>query len=213
LTFLVSPGVLYSLCEIVAASNAHIVDIRQFVLQQNLLLVVLLEYDENSSDQVIKELLFKVKRMPGMDMDFELLDQSNTESIDRQSAPHAITVINSSMTFKFLAEFCKLIETRGCIIREINRLSEAKADKPRSRYREEDDDAFVHELECLEFVVDLPSSSEEDMSRIKAELMSMAKEFNTDIALQAEGLVRKIKRLVVFDMDSTLIQQEVRAAC
>eukprot|EP00029_Vermamoeba_vermiformis_P014362 TRINITY_DN9483_c0_g1_i1.p1 TRINITY_DN9483_c0_g1~~TRINITY_DN9483_c0_g1_i1.p1 ORF type:complete len:864 (-),score=324.54 TRINITY_DN9483_c0_g1_i1:22-2613(-) len=202
------PGVLYSLCEIVATSHAHIVDIRQFVLQQNLLLVVLLEYDENSNDQVLKELLFKVKRMPGMDMDFELLDQSNNESLERQASSHAITVINSRMTFKFLAEFCKLIEARGCVIREINRLSEAKADKNKKRYGEEDEEAFVHELECLEFVVDLPSSSEEDLSRIKAELMSMAKEFNTDIALQAEGLVRKIKRLVVFDMDSTLIQQE-----
>jgi phosphoserine phosphatase len=202
--------VLYSLCETVAASHARIIDIRQFVLQQNLLLVVLLEYEENSNEQVLKELLFNVKRMPGMDMDFELLDRSNTESLERQSSPHAITVINARMTFKFLAEFCKLIETRGCIIREINRLSETKADKSKKRYGEEDEEAFVQQLECLEFVVDLPSSSDEDVSRIKAELMSMAKEFNTDIALQAEGLVRKIKRLVVFDMDSTLIQQEVR---
>jgi phosphoserine phosphatase len=51
--------------------------------------------------------------------------------------------------------------------------------------------------------------SDQGVVKMKKELLGIAKKLSVDIALQAEGLYRRAKRLIVFDMDSTLIQSEV----
>ncbi|KAJ1965190.1 Phosphoserine phosphatase [Dipsacomyces acuminosporus] len=62
-------------------------------------------------------------------------------------------------------------------------------------------------LMCVEFRLSVPDTlSPEEM---KTELIAISKGHQTDVALQADNVFRRQKRLVVFDMDSTLIQQEV----
>jgi phosphatidate phosphatase PAH1 len=48
-----------------------------------------------------------------------------------------------------------------------------------------------------------------DMSALRTELIGLSASYSTDVALQRDDVFRKNKRLVVFDMDSTLIYQEV----
>ena len=63
------------------------------------------------------------------------------------------------------------------------------------------------DFSCVELTISSPS--ELDRHRLKRELLQIARESEMDIALQEESLFRRAKRLVVMDMDSTLITAEV----
>ncbi|KAJ2724435.1 Phosphoserine phosphatase [Coemansia sp. Benny D115] len=62
-------------------------------------------------------------------------------------------------------------------------------------------------LMCVEFRLSVPDTLHPD--EMKSELISISSGHQTDVALQPDNVFRRQKRLVVFDMDSTLIQQEV----
>ncbi|KAJ1819644.1 Phosphoserine phosphatase [Coemansia sp. RSA 2675] len=62
-------------------------------------------------------------------------------------------------------------------------------------------------LMCVEFRLSVPDELSPD--EMKSELIAISTAHQTDVALQADNVFRRQKRLVVFDMDSTLIQQEV----
>ncbi|KAJ2766664.1 Phosphoserine phosphatase, partial [Coemansia nantahalensis] len=63
------------------------------------------------------------------------------------------------------------------------------------------------ELMCVEFRLSVPDTLSAD--EMRAELIAISGGHQTDVALQPDNVFRRQKRLVVFDMDSTLIQQEV----
>jgi phosphoserine phosphatase SerB len=54
--------------------------------------------------------------------------------------------------------------------------------------------------------VDLSASN---VTELRDELFSLSAQFKTDVTIQAHSIHRTNKRLVIFDMDSTLIQCEV----
>lgn len=62
-------------------------------------------------------------------------------------------------------------------------------------------------LSCADFRLSVPQTL--DMSKLRTDLFELSSSHGTDIALQRDDVFRKNKRLVVFDMDSTLIRQEV----
>ncbi|KAI8336113.1 HAD-like domain-containing protein [Chlamydoabsidia padenii] len=64
-----------------------------------------------------------------------------------------------------------------------------------------------HTLSCADLRLSVPNTV--DMDDLRKELIDLAASFGSDVALQPDDVFRKNKRLVVFDMDSTLIQQEV----
>lgn len=64
-----------------------------------------------------------------------------------------------------------------------------------------------HTLSCADLRLSVPTAV--DMDHLRKELIDLAASFGSDVALQPDDVFRKNKRLVVFDMDSTLIQQEV----
>jgi hypothetical protein len=75
----------------------------------------------------------------------------------------------------------------------------------------EDEDSSKPDA-CIELFIVLNSNSEENESllpKIQKDLLHLGSQFNTDITIQRESVFRHHKRLVIFDMDSTLIQQEV----
>jgi hypothetical protein len=60
---------------------------------------------------------------------------------------------------------------------------------------------------CADYQLSVPSDV--DLIALRAQLFQLSTHHNTDVALQQHNVFRRNKRLVVFDMDSTLIQQEV----
>ena len=87
-----------------------------------------------------------------------------------------------------LAEWTLLLLRHGISVEKMSRLTE-------------------HALKAIDFRLSVPTAI--DMTRLKQEVLDLGKRFGTDVALQPHTVFRRHKRLVVFDMDSTLIRQEV----
>ncbi|MFN2557333.1 MAG: phosphoserine phosphatase SerB [Nitriliruptorales bacterium] len=131
------------------------------------------------SDVALKDLLF-LGWERGLSIDFEVVEPSVAQPLFR----HALTVIGLPLTTAALAAVAGEIAAAGANIDRITRLSR-------------------HPVVSYELVV-----SGGDVDGLRARLVAVSAEQGIDIAVQREGLERRAKRLVVMDVDSTLIQDE-----
>ncbi|KAJ2658055.1 Phosphoserine phosphatase [Coemansia sp. RSA 1200] len=101
------------------------------------------------------------------------------------------TVLNErGLSPEFLSEWLNWLLAKKISVEQMKRL-----------------DSHHASLMCVEFRLSVPDTlSPEEM---KSELIAISTRHHTDVALQLDNVFRRQKRLVVFDMDSTLIQQEV----
>lgn len=105
---------------------------------------------------------------------------------------YVITLLSrTSIPPRFLSTLADDLSTNGLVVESMSRLSAMK-------------------LRCLELQVAATHAlTPASVLNVRKRLYALGKESNLDVALQAESVSRRSKRLVVFDMDSTLIQQEV----
>ncbi|CAG8717620.1 2961_t:CDS:2, partial [Acaulospora morrowiae] len=102
---------------------------------------------------------------------------------------YTATVLNQyGLSSKFLDDWTKLLLREKISVEKLQRLNEGK-------------------LSCADYKLSVPI--ETDFELLRQELFQLSMSHGTDVALQPYDVYRKHKRLVVFDMDSTLIQQEV----
>ncbi len=185
-----APGITAMLTGIVARGGALLLDIEQVVVQGQLLLVLLVGVPDEpgSGSPVIKDLLFAAKEL-GLELDFQVLgDKPATDpGVPRQS--WALTVIGDVVDAAAVHALTSCLAHHGANIDAIERLS---------------DDT----LSSLEIVVSLLKDDGAALA-LRKDLLDIAAERAVDIALQRETLTRRAKRLVVMDMDSTLIRIEV----
>ncbi|MCP3909889.1 MAG: phosphoserine phosphatase SerB [Actinomycetia bacterium] len=129
---------------------------------------------------VLKDLLF-FGWQRGISIDFEVVDDAPVAN----GARSVVTVLGSRLGPTPLGSVAHAIADRGGNIDRILRIA---------RYP----------VTCYELVV-----SGAPIQELRALLVSVSHDERIDIAIQAEGLGRRAKRLVVLDVDSTLIQNEV----
>ena len=130
-------------------------------------------------DMVKEVLLFGWER--GLDIDFEVVDSTPTRRVHR----HVVTALAPELSPEDLAHTTGAIATAGANIDRIVRMS---------RYP----------VWSYEFLV-----SDGDEQKLQESLLAVAADRSIDIALQPHGLARRSTRLVVLDVDSTLIRNEV----
>jgi phosphoserine phosphatase len=176
------PGITAALLGSIAAAGADVYDMEQVTTRDRLALDILigLPLDERG-DAVVKDLLF-LGWERGLDVDFEVVEP------DEDMAPaqrHAVTVIGQPLSATALAAVAEAIAEAGANIDRITRLS---------RYP----------VTCFELIV-----SGGDPATLRERLLGAAVTHGADVAVQREGLERRAKRLIVMDVDSTLIQGEV----
>src|SRR4029079_19139120 len=181
-------GVTATLTGILSQQGATLHDIEQVVVQGQLTLCLLGDVPETRD--VPKELLFSAKQL-GMDLDFKPVATGD----DAASAPAAvdgrryvITAIGPTLGAAHLHAIATTLAAEGANIEKIGRLSEDK-------------------LASVEIHACLPAGRNSD--DLKRTLLSVATSAGFDVSLQRESLYRRSKRLVVMDMDSTLIRIEV----
>jgi phosphoserine phosphatase len=184
-----APGITATLAGIIANAGAHLRDIEQVVLSGQLMLclVVGVDPDHGHGSPVVKDLLFAAKEL-GLGLDFEVLDDQPVARGESTSL-YAVTVIGDEVDAEAVYALTRVLASYGANIETIKRLSDVT-------------------LSSLEIVVSVPR----DAARVLAlhkELVSSALEAGVDLAFQRERLTRRSKRLVVMDMDSTLIRIEV----
>jgi phosphoserine phosphatase len=185
------PGITSAITGILAQSQVRVLDIAQAVIHNLLSLSILFEMEngDQTEETVIKDLLFKANELK-LKLKFRLFESDSPQAPSVSAKPfhYAITLISGQISASALHEVTKTLAKYETNIDVIKRLSDL-------------------EFSCVEMLV---SSAEKLPQRaLKKHLLEIARSHGVDIALQAEGLYRRAKRLVVLDMDSTLIQNEV----
>lgn len=176
------PGITARLTAVLAEVGAKLLDIEQVAVRGNLNLALLVDLPEQRGG--LKELLFAAKEL-GVDLDFKTIDP---EAKPPSGQRYVVTTIGRQLGAKEMHEVASLLARHGGNIEKISRLS-------------------GEHLSAVEVHTLLENT--ERAEALKKELLGLAMTRSFDIALQREGLFRRSKRLVVMDMDSTLIRIEV----
>ena len=190
------PGVTASMMEILARHDAQILDIGQADIHNTLSLGILFRINEQTSGQVMKELLFKATEL-NINIDFSPIgDDQYEEWVSQQGKNrYILTVIGRSLSAKQIAAAAKVIRNQGLNIDSIRRLTGRQSIKhPEKNVRA-----------CIEFSLRGTPNSQADM---QSELMQLSAEMEFDFSIQRDNMFRRMRRLICFDMDSTLIQTE-----
>lgn len=184
-----TPGITAALTGIIAENHAELLDIEQVVVQGRLTLCLLigLEKGRHRGDPTLKDLLFTAKDM-GLELDFEPLPDDEAH-VERRRHQYAVTIFGDLVGAGELHVVAEVLAKHGANIDRIIRL----AGPP---------------LSSVEFVVGLENGARKDRE-LRTDLLAATRDRPVDIAVQRETLSRRSKRLVVMDMDSTLIQMEI----
>lgn len=190
------PGLTAQITSILANYDATVLDIGQADIHATLSLGILIRIDDRSSGQVMKELLFKANEL-GVNIGFSpVTDEEYEDWVNRQGKNrYILTVIGRSLSARDIAGAAKIVAAQGLNIDSIIRLT----GRPSIMHPERNVRA------CIEFSL---RGTPEDRQRMQAELMQLSQGMGIDFSFQRDDMYRRMRRLICFDMDSTLIQTE-----
>ena len=190
------PGLTASVMEILARHSAQILDIGQADIHATLSLGILIRIDERQSGQVMKELLFKATELQ-VQIGFNPISDSEYEAwVDKQGKNrYILTLIGRSLTAEQIAAAAKIITSQGLNIDSILRLTGRQSIVKTNR----------NVRACIEFSLRGTPKSQETL---QGDLMRMSAAMGIDFSFQKDNMYRRMRRLICFDMDSTLIQTE-----
>lgn len=191
------PGVTASLSGILAQYKVTILDIGQAEIHDTLSLGILAAIpDQASSAPVLKDILFRVHEM-GMSVTFTpVTPESYGHWVAQQGKPrHIITLLGRTIESEAIARITAIAAGHDLNIDQIHRLSG----------RVPLDEANAATRACVEFSV----RGVADQAVMRSQFLQVANELGVDIAVQEDDVYRRTRRLVAFDMDSTLIEAEV----
>jgi phosphoserine phosphatase len=173
------PGITAGILHILSEAGAEVLDMEQVVVRNRLNLGIFVAVDEERSP--LKDLLF-FGWQRDIHIDFEVIENGKLES---QRPRFAVIVIGRTLDARELGAVADAIASVGANIERIVRLSSYPV--------------ISYELIVLGG----------DLERLRSSLLQASHQHHVDIAIEREGLARRAKRLVVVDMDSTLIRDEV----
>ncbi len=192
------PGLTASLMEILSQYNVNILDMGQSVIHEDLGLGILFEVPKQSkSSSILKDLLFKA-----YELDTHIsftpipLDRYEEWVGNQGKERYLITVLAPRLTAADIARVARVIADQKLNIDTISRLSGRKSLRKKNKVAKA----------VVEFSV---RGTPADIKGMKQALLAISSQSDVDIAFQEDNVFRRTRRLVCFDMDSTLIQTEV----
>lgn len=192
------PGQTASLTEHLAKYDCMVIDVNQAVIHQSLLLGLLARIPrEHSADQVISELM-EISERIGLRCKYQCITDSEYDSwVTQQGKSRFIlTLLSRAVTAEQFHAVSQMLADQGLNIDVITRLS---GRPPRM-------DTTKLTRACVEFSL---RGEPKDSQKLKAKLLELSSELDLDLAWQRDDAYRRIRRVVAFDMDSTLLQAEV----
>ena len=193
------PGLTAAFTGILARYRLNVLDIGQAVIHDTLSLGILVETPPDAeSSSVLKDLLFEAHKL-NINVRFRPIDEDRYEEwvAGQGKDRHIITLLARKITAEQLADVTTTVADNGLNIDSITRLS--------GRVHLEGEALNQDSRACIEISV---RGEPHDGEAMRAAFLSIANERNLDIAFQRDSAYRRNRRLVVFDMDSTLIGQE-----
>ena len=190
------PGLTASFMDILAHHDANILDIGQADIHSTLSLGILFRISEQQSGQVMKELLFKATEL-GVNITFTPIDDEEYESWVEQQGKnrYILTIIGRHLNARQISTAAFVIKEQGLNIDSIVRLTGRQSIKHPER----------NVRACIEFSL---RGTPTDINEMRSQLMQLSSEMEFDFSLQRDNMFRRMRRLICFDMDSTLIQTE-----
>ncbi|MGL2987337.1 phosphoserine phosphatase SerB [Flavobacterium sp. RSSA_27] len=191
-------GVTAGLTSILATYGATILDIGQADIHDTLSLGILFEIEKGSnSGPVLKDLLFKAYEL-GIKVKFtpvSIEDYENWVKAQRKQR-YIINVLGEKLTAVQLSAVTQILSNNHLNIDSIIRLTGRASVVEKEEYPRS----------CIQLSV---TGSLQDKTAMTASFMDVSRDLNVDISFQEDNMYRRNRRLVCFDMDSTLIQTEV----
>jgi phosphoserine phosphatase len=179
------PGITAAFSKILVDNQVEIVDIEQASLQDFLGLSFLLDMSgaRQSKDGVLKDLLFEASRLH-LTLNFRLFSEKEMKARNSKN----LFVLTYFGDTRALAEISNILAEENANIEIISNLTR-------------------HCASCVELTINV--NEVENLGRLKSKVIAKSHELNIDLALQKMEAYRKNKRLVFFDMDSTLVDMEI----
>lgn len=177
------PGITEALFQALAPFSLSIIDIEQVVIRSRLILTILIALDPAHADAVEEDINAK-----GVELDLDVamvFSEQEGESIAAKTGLTHVVVLSQDLKPAALGAIASAIADTGGNIERIHRT----ASYP------------VTAIECV--------VSGADTAVLKSVLTPLAAEYSVDVAVSPGGLMRWAKKLVLMDVDSTLISQEV----
>jgi len=191
------PGLTSELTAVLAEYDVDILDIGQVVIHNFLTLGILIHLPSDSQP-VLKDLLFKAHEL-GVTMRLHPQGEEtySTWVAAADKPRHIITLLARALTAEQIASIARIVSESGLNIDTIHRLS--------GRVPLDCND-YECSRACVEFSV---RGTPHDISSLRRQFLDLSADLVADIAFQEDNIFRRNRRLVAFDMDSTLIQAEV----
>lgn len=191
------PGLTSEITGIMARYAARILDIGQAVIHDHLTWGILIEIpDAGDAPLVLKDLLFRIHELD-LQVRFTPISPGQYQQwvSGRNRGRYIVTLLSRDITAEQIARVSGITAREGLNIDNITRLS----GRPSLN-------ASENRIACVEFSV---RGEPADSEHLRAAFLQIASDLNVDIAFQEDSIFRRNRRLVVFDMDSTLIEAEV----
>ena len=192
------PGLTAALTDILARYDAFILDIGQANIHQSLALGILFSTESDKSGFIMKDLLFKASEL-GVQLRFKAIDAENyTQWVARQGKNrYIVTLLGRQIAARQIADVTSVIFKYGLNIDAIKRLTgrvPLVEDNDRTR-------------SSIEFSI-RGTIGEEQRASFQADLLEACNAGGLDFSFQKDDIYRRSRRLICFDMDSTLIHTE-----
>ncbi|MBU2885739.1 phosphoserine phosphatase SerB [Gilvimarinus agarilyticus] len=193
------PGVTSAITQVLNRYQAAVLDIGQAVIHDNLTLGLLVGIDPGAVEQetLLQEIRAAVAEL-SIQVRFTCIDEASYQQwVEHQGkARYIVTLLAREVTAGQIADLTQVTVKHGLNIDNINRLSG----------RIPLDGLDQRSSSCVEFSV---RGEPADREALRADFMELSTHHEVDIAFQRDTVYRRNRRLVCFDMDSTLIEAEV----
>lgn len=195
------PGITTAVTSVLAQYGVNILDIGQSVIHDHLSLGILAQIPRSHEvTPVLKDILSRLHKMDVQAKFEPVSEASYARWVSHQGKPrHIVTLLARLITAEHIARVTEVTAAEGLNIDQISRLSGRitleNLDRPEASGKA-----------CVEFSI---RGEGRDIGAYRKSLLELSSRMNVDLAYQEDTVYRRHRRLVVFDMDSTLIEGEV----
>ncbi|CDD47698.1 phosphoserine phosphatase SerB [Phocaeicola sp.] len=191
------PGLTASVTAILSKYQVDIMDIGQADIHSTLSLGILFKCSDKDSGNIMKELLFKASDL-GINIRFYPISAEEYETwVSLQGKNrYILTLLGRKLTAEQIAGATRILAEQQLNIDGIRRLTgRIPLDEKKANVRA-----------CIEFSV---RGTPKDREALQSQLMQLSSSLGMDFSFQQDNMYRRMRRLICFDMDSTLIETEV----
>lgn len=184
------PGVSSALFAVLTRHGVDVLDVEQVVIRGQLVLGVLVEVD--SDPEALQEAVEQAMATVSMRVEVRIGEAIGEDPFApaRQGSTHVVVVLGHPVSARGFSEVARRLAALDVNIDAIRSI----ADYP---------------VTGLQIDVSVVEDTEEAEQELRSMLVDVASTVSLDISVERVGLARRAKRLVVFDVDSTLVQGEV----